>query len=92
MPEALAIVFVLTTCAVCYVAARLHARNPQVWNAHQELKRLEVRCVSLESRMETAARENWDAQMRRAVADELRSTRMQLAHMRAEMDDVVARD
>lgn len=92
MPEALAIVFVVITSVVCYCAARLHARNPAVWNFHQELKRLEVRCAWLEHRLDTAARENWDGQMRRAVADELRSTRMQLAHMRAEKDTVVTKE
>jgi len=86
MPEALAILFVATTSVICYFAARLHARNPSVWNAQQELKRLEVRCAWLEQRVETAARENWDEEMRRAVAEDLRSARMQLAHMRAEMD------
>jgi hypothetical protein len=30
--------------------------------------------------------------MRRLVADELRSTRMQLAHMRAEMDTPVTKE
>ena len=88
MPEALAILFVGVTCTVCYVAARLHARNPRVWNPHQELQRLEVRCATLEQRLQRAHAENWEAEMKRSLADQLRSTRCELAHMRAEMHPV----
>jgi len=90
VPEALAILFVFTVATISYVASKFHARNPAVWNARAELIRLRVQCASLEQRLQVARRENWDGEMCARIAQELRSTRFQLAHMAAEMDDPVS--
>ena len=87
MPEAFAVLFVFTVATISYVASKIHARNPAMWNARNELIRLRVQCASLEQRLLLARREQWDEEMRASIAQQLRSSRSQLAHMTAEMDD-----
>lgn len=87
MPETFAVLFVVTVAMISFIASKIHARNPEVWNAREELKRLRVQHASLKERLEIADRENWEGEMRELIVTQLRSTRSQLAHMTAEMDD-----
>lgn len=92
MPEAFAILVVATVAVISYVASKVQARNPAIWNAKEELIRLRLQCSCLEQRLQLAQEENWEWEMRDRLAQQLRSSRCQLAHMTAEMDDPTETD
>lgn len=87
VPEAFAILVVTTVAIIVYIASKIQARNPAIWNAREELLRLRLQCTCLEQRLQLAHEEGWDWEMRDRLAQQLRSSRCQLAHMTAEMDD-----
>lgn len=89
MPEALAVLFVTTVSVICYIAAKVQARNPAHWDARKELLRLRQQRDYLEQRLELAREENWGREMCEHLRQQLRATRSELAHMTAEMDDSV---
>lgn len=89
MPEALAVLFVTTVSVICYIAAKIQARNPAQWDARKELVRLRQQRAYLEERLALAREENWDSEMCDHILQQLRATRSELAHMTAEMDDSV---
>jgi len=83
MPEAAAVLLVFTVCVFVFVMAKIQARNP----VHQEPNAVREQLTRerdwLEERLRQAERENWSADMRRPIAEQLEAALRKLSEMDA---------
>lgn len=85
MPEALAVLVVLAVAVVAWVGAWLHARDPANYKPREEHARLQHHESWLQSRLETAQRENWSDDMVAHLAADLEAARRQRAIVEGHM-------
>jgi hypothetical protein len=63
MPEAAAILFVLTVCAGIFIYARVQALDPSKRDPVAELRQLKLQHAWLTEQVQRAQQEKWDQQM-----------------------------
>lgn len=79
MPEALIVVAVFVIAVIIYVAMWLQTRDPALYNARDELARLQHQMKWLEERLAKARKEQWGKEMIASIVHERDATAGQLA-------------
>lgn len=77
MPEAFAVLLVFCVSVFVYVIARAQARRPEHRRPAAQLATLRARRAWLEERLKQAERENWSAEMKRSILEQLDETKQQ---------------
>lgn len=83
MPEALAIVAVFVTAVVIYIMMWFQSRDPALYDARAERRRLEHHLVWLEERGARARRESWGEEMIAGIEADRTATTDELARLKA---------